>query len=137
MQPILLLDYYIHERDTFPRDKFPSSLSNRWQCAVDLWQCVGPAGGLSLTSANNYFLGGFFEPMLGVQFSGGANFGSESTLQKSFQFGSPVDITGDFPRFEKRATGWFLSAGLDLGIFRKVFGKVVGIGTATSSTQGN
>jgi hypothetical protein len=137
VQPILLLDYYIHERDTFPRDKFPSSLSNRWQCAVDLWQCVGPAGGLSLTSANNYFLGGFFEPMLGVQFSGGANFGSESTLQKSFQFGSPVDITGDFPRFEKRATGWFLSAGLDLGIFRKVFGKVVGIGTATSSTQGN
>jgi len=137
VQPIILLDYYVHERDTFPRDKFPGSVGDRWQCAVDVWQCVGPAGGLSLTSANNYFLGAFFEPVLGVQFSGGANFGSESTLQKSYQFGNPADITGDFPTYQKRATGWFLSAGLDFGIFRKVFGKVVGIGTSTSSTQGN
>jgi hypothetical protein len=137
IQPIILFDYYIHERDTFPRDKFPYSISKRWPCAVDFWQCIGPTGGLSLISANNYYLGGFFEPILGVQFSGGANFGSEKTLQKSYQFGVPVDITGNFPTYDRRATGWFLSAGLDLGLFRKVFGKVMGLGTATSTTQGN
>ena len=137
LQPVILFDYYIHERDTFPRDKFPNSIAQRWPCAVDFWQCVGPAGGLSLISANNYFLGGFFEPILGVQFSAGANFGAESTLQKSYQFGVPADVTGNFPTYQRRATGWFLSAGLDLGIFRKVFGKVMGLGTAATSTQGN
>jgi len=136
-QAILALDYYIHQRDTFPRDKYPNSVSKQWLCTADVWQCVGPMGGISMNSASNFFLGAFFEPALGVQISGGANFGSETTLQKSYQANTPVDITGDFPTYQKRATGWFVSAGLDLGIFRKIFGKVTGIGTAASGTQGN
>ena len=74
--------------------------------------------------------------MLGVQIAAGANFGSETTLQRNFHFGTPADITGDFPTYEKRTTGWFVTAGLDLGIFRKIFGKVTGIGTSASGTQG-
>jgi hypothetical protein len=71
-----------------------------------------------------------------VQDAGGANFGSETTLQRNFQFGTPADITGDFPTYEKRTTGWFVTAGLGLGIFRKIFGKVTGIGTSASGMQG-
>jgi hypothetical protein len=135
-QVILAVDYYIHERDTFPLGKYVGG-RQRWVCAADFLQCFGPMGGISLNTANSYFAGVFFEPVLGVQFSGGANFGAETTLQKGFQFGTPADVTGDFPTYQRRATGWFASAGFDLGIFRKIFGKVTGIGTATTSTQGS
>lgn len=128
-QVIMGLEYYLRPRDTFPREK--------WPCSVHVWQCVGPMGGLSVTNANNWFLGGFFEPVLGVQFSGGANFGTEKTLQSPYQFGTPSQITGAFPTYQKRTTGAFFSIGLDLGIFRTIFGKVTGIGTATAATQGN
>ena len=97
---------------------------------------VGIMGAVSVTKANTYFFGGFFEPVLGVQMSGGAAFGSQDTLHSAYKFGTPVDITTDFPTNEKRATGAFVSLGVDLGIFRKVFGKVTGIGTSASTTQG-
>jgi hypothetical protein len=32
--------------------------------------------------------------------------------------------------------GFFLGAGFDLNIFRKIFGSVTGVGTAASGTQG-
>jgi hypothetical protein len=137
-QVFIALDYYIHKRDTFPRDKFPNQIKRRWICATDFWQCVGPMGGLSVYTLNDYFLGAFFEPVIGVQFSGGANFGSETMLQKGYSLGTPVDITGDFPTYQKRHTGLFISAGLDFALFSKIFGKVTGVGTSTSSsTQGN
>lgn len=137
-QVFIALDYYIHKRDTFPRDKFPNQIKRRWICAADFWQCVGPMGGLSVYTLNDYFLGAFFEPVIGVQFSGGANFGSETMLQKGYTLGVPVDITGDFPTYQKRHTGLFISAGLDFALFSKIFGKVTGVGTSTSSsTQGN
>jgi hypothetical protein len=94
-------------------------------------------GAASVTEANNYFLGGFFEPALGVQFGAGANFGTETVLQSPYTPGTAVDITGNFPTYGKRSTGFFISAGLDIGIFRKVFGKVTGIGTAATGTAGN
>lgn len=126
---MIAFEYYLQAQDTFPRDKY----SRSWLCGAHPWQCFGPMGGLSLTKANNYFLGAFFEPVIGIQVLGGANFGIETTLEKSFTFGMPADINGDFPTYQKRATGWFLSAGFDFGIFRKVFGKVTGIGTAKSA----
>jgi outer membrane murein-binding lipoprotein Lpp len=129
--PIIGLDYYLHPRDTFPRT--PDSC---WLCHQDWRQCVGVMGAASVTAANSYFLGGFFEPTLGVQFGAGANFGNKTTLNNGYTFGTPVDVTGDFPTHEERATGVFISAGLDLGIFRKIFGKVTGIGTAASGTSG-
>lgn len=129
--PIIGLDYYLHPRDTFPRTP-----DRRWLCHEDWRQCVGVMGAASVTTANNYFLGGFFEPTLGVQFGAGANFGTKTILNSGYTFGTPVDITGDFPTHESRATGVFVSAGLDLGIFRKIFGKVTGIGTSASGTSG-
>jgi hypothetical protein len=74
--------------------------------------------------------------VLGVQFGAGANFTSESRLQKTLQFGSPVDITGDFATQDVRVTKPFISAGLDLGLFRKNFGKLTGIGVSAAATQG-
>jgi hypothetical protein len=71
-----------------------------------------------------------------VQVGAGANFTSESRLQKNFQFGVPVDMTADFPTQDARVTKPFISVGLDLGLFRKIFGKLTGIGTAAAATQG-
>lgn len=129
--PIVGLDYYFRPRDTFPR-----TAGMPWLCQASPAQCFGVMGAASVTSFNNYFLGGFFEPVLGVQFGVGAHFGTRTVLASGYKFGTPVDITGDFPTHDERATGLFLSAGLDLGIFRKVFGKVTGIGTSATGTSG-
>jgi len=129
--PIVGLDYYLRPRDTFPRTP-----DRRWLCHQDWRQCVGIMGAASVTSANDYFLGGFFEPTLGVQFGAGANFGTKTVLDNGYTFVAPVDLTGDFPTHDERSTGVFISAGLDLAIFRKIFGKVTGIGTSASGTSG-
>lgn len=121
------LAWYLKPRDTFP--------SNDIYCKHAL-QCVGPLGAVSVNNAGSFFLGAFVEPLLGLQISGGANLGSERTLQKNYQFNVPADVSGDFPTYQRRATGGYFSIGLDLGIFRRVFGKVTGIGTA-GSTQGS
>jgi hypothetical protein len=128
--PIVGLDYYFQRRDTYPRTDLP------WLCREHPRQCFGIMGAASATKANNYFLGGFCEPVLGVQFGAGANFGTEAVLQSPYAPGVPVDIKGSFPTYDKRTTGLFISAGLDLSIFRKVFGKFTGIGTAASGTSG-
>jgi hypothetical protein len=129
--PIVGLDYYFQPRDTFPR-----AAGDPWLCTQHPGQCFGIMGAASVTKANNYFMGGFFEPVLGVQLGAGANFGTKTVLQSPYKNGVPVDITGDFPTTDKRGTGVFVSAGLDLGIFRKVFGKFTGIGTSASGTSG-
>jgi hypothetical protein len=126
--PIVGLDYYLHPRDSFP--------STSWECRYDWKQCVGVMGAASVIKANNYFVGPFFEPKLGVQFAAGVNFGTRTVLQSPYKANTPVDITGAFPTNDQRGTGFFVSAGLDLGIFRKVFGKFTGIGTSASGTSG-
>jgi hypothetical protein len=78
----------------------------------------------------------FVEPVIGVQLGGGANFGTQSTLQTAYKFGMPADSLAIF-RPMKSMSGGFLSVGLDLAIFRKIFGKVTGIGTAATNTQGH
>jgi hypothetical protein len=128
--PIVGLDYYLQSRDTYPRTDLP------WLCRVHPWQCFGIMGAASATKANSYFLGGFFEPVLGVQFGAGANFGTRTVLASPYAKGVPVDITGSFSTHDERGTGFFLSAGLDLGIFRKVFGKFTGISTSASGASG-
>jgi len=127
--PIVGLDYYFQSRDTYPRTNLP------WLCSEHPWQCFGLMGAASATKANNYFLGGFFEPVLGVQFGAGANFGTRTVLASPYARGVPVDITGDFPTHDGRGTGFFISAGLDLTLFRKVFGKFTGIGTSASGSS--
>jgi len=124
--PVVGIDYYFRPMDTFPGH----------HCSNAFLQCVGVMGAVSVRKVDSFFLGMFVEPVVGVQFAGGANFGTQTTLQGAYKFGTPVDISGDFPTYEKRATGAFVSAGLDLAIFRKIFGKVTGLGTTTANTQG-
>ena len=130
MAPIVGLDVYFQQRDTYPRTDQP------WLCREHPWQCFGAMGAMSAIKANDYYVGGFFEPSLGVQISAGLNLGVHTTLQKPYQAGVPVDISGDFPTSDQRGAQLFVGAGLDLGIFRKVFGRFFGIGTSTSSTSG-
>ena len=124
LEPIVGVDVYFRKRDTYP------GAPNSW------YQKTGFMGAVSISPPNSFFVGGFWEPWLGMQLAGGANIGMEKRLQSNFQFGTPVDITSDFPTVNKQAVGAFVSAGLDLDLFRKIFGKVTGIGTSASSTQG-
>ncbi len=128
--PIVGLDVYFQQRDSYPRTGQP------WLCREHPWQCFGAMGAMSAIKANDYYIGGFFEPSLGVQISAGMNLGVHTALQKPYQAGVPVDISGNFPTSDQRGVQFFVGAGLDLGIFRKVFGKFTGIGTSASSTSG-
>jgi len=134
---ILGVDYYFRPRDTFydlrgmPITGAPKRSTGEW-----LRQSTGVMGAVSATKGNNWFLGFFLEPVLGIQLGAGANFTSVKRLQRNFQFGTPVDITGDFPTQDVRVTKPFISVGMDLGLFRKIFGKVTGIGTSATTTQG-
>lgn len=130
MAPIVGLDVYFQQRDSYPRTDRP------WLCREHPRQCFGGMGAMSAIKANDYYIGGFFEPSLGVQITAGMNLGVHTALQKPYQSGVPVDINGNFPTSDQRGVQLFVGAGLDLGIFRKVFGKFTGIGTSTSSTSG-
>jgi len=138
MHIIFGVDYYFRPRDTFydvpgrPEHDQPDNRTPLQQ----VLQRTGVMGAISATRANNWFLGFFYEPLLGVQFASGLNLGRENRLQSNFTFNTPVDMAGDFPTQEHQVKKLFISAGLDLGLFRKIFGKVIGIGTSTTSTQG-
>lgn len=84
-------------------------------------------GALAVDQVNSYFVGPFWEPFVGLQISGGVNFGNETVLNPAYKFNTPVDLTGSFTT-NKQKTGAFVGIGLDLGIFKKVFGQVTGIG---------
>jgi len=133
---ILGLDFYFDRRDTFfdvAGHPGPDTRTSRQR----VLQQTGVMGAVSATKGNNWFVGLFYEPILGVQISSGVNIGREQRLQSNFQFGTPVDMPNDFPTQDRQVRKTFLSVGLDLGLFRKVFGKITGVGTAASSTQGN
>ena len=117
---ILGVDYYLKPRDTYPGVDHHSGRN--------LLQSFGIMGAISATHANNWFLGPFWEPITGAQFAVGANFGSERRLQKPFTLNTPFDMSGDFPTDDKRVTKLFFSAGMDLALFRKIFGKITGVG---------
>ncbi len=117
---ILGVDYYFKPRDTYPGVDHHSG----W----NLLQSFGIMGAISATHANNWFLGPFWEPITGAQFAVGANFGTEKRLQQPFTLGTPVDMAGDFPTDDKRVSKLFFSAGMDLALFRKIFGKITGVG---------
>ena len=121
---LLGLDYYFKPKDTFPVNGggHHTRLSD-----------FGVLGGVSLNSFNNYFLGIAWEPSLGFNFGVGAHFGTETTLQKPYQVNGTIP-SNTVPTYEKRATGPFVMAGFDLQIFRKIFGKVTGVGVAAAAT---
>jgi hypothetical protein len=66
-------------------------------------------GGISLNSLNTYFVGGAWEPSQGFNVASGLSFARDA-----------------------HTFGPFLMLGLDVDVFRKIFGKATGIGTAPS-----
>jgi hypothetical protein len=116
--------YYIRPTDTFPGAK------RDWK------QKTGVFGGVSATRLNHYYAGIGYEPKIGVQLLAGVHVGTTFGLQKPYTEGTAADISGDFPTQSIHRVGFFLGAGFDLNIFRKIFGSVTGVGTAASGTQG-
>jgi hypothetical protein len=116
------IDYYFRPRDSFPGAKQPS-----WKSQF------GVLGGVSITHLNNFFAGLAWEPILGINLGAGLHFGTETALQPPAA--EHTALTSDtVPTYEQRRTGGFFTLGLDVEVFRKVFGKVVGIGVGTTPT---
>lgn len=110
--------FYFRPRDTFP---------HRFGTKHDPREYFGVMGALAVDQVNSYFVGPFWEPFLGLQVSGGANFGNVASLNPVYTFNTPVDLNGSFTT-NKQKIGGFFGIGLDLGIFKKIFGQVTGIG---------
>jgi hypothetical protein len=123
-QVFLGVDYYLSPKDTYPNrtGSYHLKLSD-----------FGALGGVSANTFNNYFAGVAWEPSLGFNFGVGAHMGTEKRLQNL----NPGDAipSSTVPTYDKRVTKLFIMAGFDLQIFRKVFGKVTGVGTAATSTS--
>jgi hypothetical protein len=116
------IDYYLRPRDSFPGAKQASRLSQ-----------LGVLGGISITHLNNFFAGLAWEPILGINLGLGLHFGTETALQPPAA--EHTALTSDtVPTYEQRRTGAFFTLGLDVEVFRKVFGKVIGIGAGTTPT---
>lgn len=73
----------------------------------------GVVGGVSLNALNNYFVGLAVEPTLGFNFSAGARLAKDA----------------------RQTVSPYAMVGFDVDIFRKVFGKVTGVGTAAASIR--
>ena len=60
------------------------------------------------------------------------NLGNKTILNPAYKFNVPVNLTGSFTTSQQKA-GAFVGIGLNLGIFKKVFGQVTGIGQQVGS----
>lgn len=58
-------------------------------------------------------------------------------LQSPYKANTPLDVAGEFPTTDQRGVGAFFSQGLDVGIFRQVFGKFTGSGQVLPEHLGN
>jgi hypothetical protein len=121
---IVGLDYYLCNRDTYPgaRNKLLAEF--------------GIFGGVSVNALNNYFAGLAFEPHLGVNITAGVHFGRETALQAPFVSGGSIAADSTPRTYQRQTKGYFISAGLDLQIFRKVFGAVTGVGAPPPPAAG-
>jgi hypothetical protein len=81
------VDWYFRPIDTFPGQ----------HCSRAWLQCLGLMGAVSVRKVDSLYAGVFIEPTLGIQFAGGANFGTQTTLQTAYKFGQPADIIGENP----------------------------------------
>jgi hypothetical protein len=117
------LNVYLQGRDTYPGAQ------------RDLLSTLGIFGGISANSFRDYFVGFTVEPRLGVNATVGWHWGKETVLESPLTNASIVSVeTVPTARASKRAM--FVSAGLDLAVFVKLFGKIVGLGTVEpASTQ--
>jgi len=73
-----------------------------------------------------------YEPSEAVQLTSGFNVVSQDAILGAY---SPSQVYAGSPSFGGRSTwsrGAYFGAGLNLSIFRKIFGSVTGLGTKTS-----
>jgi hypothetical protein len=119
-QAMIGIMYYLRLHDSFFTAPYSFSRNS------------GIVAGISANTANTFFLGVATEPHVGLNIGGGIEFGSESRLQPSILALNQTAST-TAPTYTRRINKPYVSIGLDLNIFRKVFGKVFGFGSSSSA----
>ena len=102
--------FYPQKQDTYPR----TGLSRTW----------GIFGGVGIGDASNYFLGGVYEPVPGVNVSAGLHSTQITKLQLGVNPGDTLSDDAEVPMRKVSKVGPYLMFGLDLNIFQTVFGKL-------------
>jgi hypothetical protein len=114
-------------------DTFPGAYSwSRPKAALK--QGFGIFGGLSVQNLNDYYAGIDFQIAHGLQIMGGANFFRRDTLAEGFTNGGIYLGSPNFKGPQQWAHGAYVGFGLNLSIFRKVFGSVTQLGSKAAST---
>jgi hypothetical protein len=113
------LNYYFSRlgHDTFPGARNSTS------------QKMGVFGGLSADRLNSYLIGIGYQPTEALQLTTGFHAVSQDNISGSY---SPNQVYPGTPSFGGKSTwseGAYFGVGLNLSIFRKVFGSVTGLGT--------
>jgi hypothetical protein len=122
---IVGISYHFSLYDTFPHAHHaPLSL-------------FGIFGGLSVQNLNDYYGALSVQPVPGVQILIGGNGYRQGTLASGYQNTMTYAGTPNFNGPQAWSIGPFGGVGLNLSIFRKVFGSATGVGTAATSTTGN
>lgn len=118
-----------------PYDTFPGRYSFRQKNSLKHW--FGVFGGSSVQNLNDYYAGLSVEPANGIQFLGGVNLYRQDSLASGYKAGGIYPGTPTFTGPPSWSKGAYFGLGLNLSIFRKLFGSATGIGTSTSSNSGN
>ena len=115
-------------------DTFPGAFSWTKKPGEALKQGFGIFGGLSVQNLNDYYAGVDLQIEHGLQIMGGVNFFRQDTLATGFTSGGVYAGTPTFTGAQQWSHGGYFGIGLNLSIFRKVFGSVTGLGAKASST---
>ena len=68
---------------------------------------------------------------------GGVHIGTTKGLQSPYSIGTAIDVSGDFATHDVHRVGFFIGAGFDFNIFRKLFGSVTNVGTTRPARREN
>ena len=97
-------------------------------------EAVGVFGGLSVQNLNDYYVGGDFQLVHGLQLMAGWNWYRQNTLAPGLVNGNIYATAPNVTTVQKGTSGAYFGLGLNLSIFRKAFGSVTGLGTAAASS---
>jgi len=114
-------------------DTFPGAYS--WSKPREaLKQGFGIFGGLSVQNLNDYYAGVDLQIAHGLQIMGGVNFFRRDTLATGFANGGIYPGTPNFKGPQEWTHGGYFGLGLNLSIFRKVFGSMTQLGSKAASS---
>jgi len=123
------LNYHFKPYDTFP-------MAERWGKRGAFASKSGIFGGLSVQNLNDYYLGYDLEVVSGVQIMGGVNLYRQSTLAAGYKLDITYPGTPTFTGPMEWSKGAYFGIGLNLSIFRKIYGAATGLSTSTTSAGG-